>query len=383
LTLEKTFLPVAAPVLAGNEKAYVNHCLDTNWISSSGEYVTRFEEMFAEFCGVRYAVSCCNGTVALHLALLACGIGAGDEVIVPDLTFVASANAVTYCNATPVFVDVESNTWTIDPARIEESITHRTRAILAVHLYGHPCDMDALHAIAKRHNLIIIEDAAEAHGALYRNKHAGSLGRVATFSFYGNKIISTGEGGMVVTDDEALAAQIRLLRGQGMDAAQRYWFPVIGFNYRLTNIAAAIGCAQMEQIEWHLARRRQVAGWYREELAHFASLSFQAEATWAHHAYWMFTVLLDSALTTDRDEIMRRLLNDGIETRPVFYPLSNLPPYREANANRALPVAADLASRGISLPTWAGVTRDDVRRVVTSLARCCGDDVAAGKGRLT
>lgn len=381
MTDEKTFLPVAAPVLAGNEKAYVNDCLDTNWISSSGEYVNRFERMFADFCGVRHAVSCCNGTVALHLAMLASGIGAGDEVIVPDLTFVASANAVTYCGATPVFIDVEPHTWTLDPARIEQRITERTRAILAVHLYGHPCDMDALNSIAKRHDLFIIEDAAEAHGARFREKPAGALGRVATFSFYGNKIISTGEGGMVVTDDDALAEQFRLLRGQGMDAARRYWFPVVGYNYRMTNIAAAIGCAQMEQIEWHLERRRQVAAWYMDEIAPLATLSSQGEATWAHHAYWMFTVLLDPAFISQRDEIMRRLLDEGIETRPVFYPLSSLPPYCEANAEREIPVAADIASRGISLPTWAGVTRADVRRVVASLARCCAD-AELNEGRL-
>lgn len=381
MTEEKTFLPVAAPVLAGNEKVYVNDCLDTNWISSSGEYVNRFERTFADFCGVRHAVSCCNGTVALHLALLACGIGAGDEVIVPDLTFVASANAVTYCGATPVFVDVEPHSWTLDPARIEQRITNRTRAILAVHLYGHPCDMDALHSIAERHDLFIIEDAAEAHGARFREKRAGALGRIATFSFYGNKIISTGEGGMVVTDDDALAEHLRLLRGQGMDATRRYWFPVVGYNYRLTNIAAAIGCAQMEQIEWHLARRRQVAEWYMEEIAPIATLSSQREAVWAHHAYWMFTVLLDPSLAFERDAIMRRLLDEGIETRPVFYPLSSLPPYREASAEREIPVAADIANRGISLPTWAGVTRADVRRVVTSLARCC-DHAATHKGRL-
>lgn len=372
-------IPVAAPVLAGNERAYVDDCLDTNWISSSGAYVERFERMFADFCGVRHAVSCCNGTVALHLTLLACGIGSGDEVIVPDLTFVASANAVTYCGATPVFVDVDAQTWTIDTSLIEERITPQTRAIIAVHLYGHMCDMDALRVIAARHNLIIIEDAAEAHGARFRDEAAGALGRVATFSFYGNKIISTGEGGMVVTDDARLAEQVRLLRGQGMDSDRRYWFPVIGYNYRLTNIAAAIGCAQMEKIEWHLARRREVASWYTEELASITAVSAQTEAAWTHHAYWMFTVLIDPAITSQRDAIMRRLYDEGIETRPIFYPLSSLPPYSAANAQRRMPVATDLAARGICLPTWAGLTRYDVRRIVTSLARCCEEALCANR----
>ena len=219
-------IPVAAPVLGGREREYVLDCLDTTWISSTGKYVTAFEEGFAEFCGVPHAVACCNGTVAVHLALLAAGVGPGDEVIVPTLTYVASVNPVVYAGATPVFVDAEPATWNMDPAAVAAAVTARTKAIVAVHLYGHPADMDPILATAREHGIFVVEDAAEAHGAEYKGRRAGGLGDVATFSFYGNKIITTGEGGMVTTDDEALAARIRQLRGQGQDPERRYWFPV-------------------------------------------------------------------------------------------------------------------------------------------------------------
>ena len=255
----RPLIPVAAPVFAGREREYVADCMESGWISSAGKYVELFEAEFAKFCGVRHAVSCCNGTAALHLALAALGVGPGDEVIVPTLTFVATANAVTYCGARPVFADSEAETWNLDPAHVASKITPRTKGIVAVHLYGNPAEMDALRALAHRHGLFLLEDAAEAHGALYRDAHAGSLGDIAAFSFYGNKIIATGEGGMVTTDDDALAARVRLLRGQGMDAERRYWFPVVGYNYRMMNLPAAIGLAQLERAEWHTGRRREIA----------------------------------------------------------------------------------------------------------------------------
>ncbi len=366
----KRYIPVAAPVLVGNERAYALDCLDSGWISSSGKYVELFEAKFAEFCGTKYAISCCNGTVALHLALLALGVEPGDEVIVPTLTFVATANAVTYCGALPVFVDAEPATWNIDPARVEEKITPRTKGIIAVHLYGHPADMDALKAIARKHNLFIIEDAAEAHGARYKGQRVGSIGDIAAFSFYGNKIIATGEGGMVVTNDAALAGRARLLRGQGMDPQRRYWFPIVGYNYRLTNIAAAIGLAQLEMSDWHLARRREVASAYREQLRGQRRLVGQIEQAWAQHVYWMFTVALDGEALPERDELIGRLDESGIETRPVFYPMHTLPPYFDATGAHEYPVAERIARRGISLPTWAGLTREDVRYVCEVLGEC-------------
>jgi perosamine synthetase len=356
----KRFIPVAQPALMGNEKAYVNDCLDSNWISSCGEYINRFESEFAEYCGVSHAVACCNGTAALHLALLAAGVKKGDEVIVPTLTFVATANAVTYCGAVPVFVDADPVTWNMDPAKIEECITQSTTAIVAVHLYGLPADMDAINTIAEKHGLVVIEDAAEAHGANYKGKRAGSLGNLATFSFYGNKIITTGEGGMVVTDDQALAAAARNLRGQGMDPERRYWFPEIGYNYRMTNLAAAIGLAQLEKMDWHLQRRREIAHRYMQRLSGLQGVGMQPEVPDIENAYWMSCLVLDSADAASRDDLALKLGEAGIETRPFFPPMHELPMYRPSASARSFPVAERLARSGLNLPTYANLTDGDI-----------------------
>ena len=370
----RPLIPVAAPVLAGREKEYVADCMESGWISSGGKYIELFETAFAEFCGVRHAITCCNGTVALHLALVALGVGPGDEVLVPTLTFVATANAVTYCGARPVFVDSEPETWNLDPAQVEAKITPRTKGIIAVHLYGHPAEMDALRGVADSHGLFLLEDAAEAHGALYKGRRAGSLGDVAAFSFYANKIIATGEGGMVVTNDDALASRLRLLRGQGMDPERRYWFPVVGYNYRMMNIPAAIGLAQVERAEWHVSRRREVANTYLRLLGDAPSLRWQAEHEWARHAYWMFSVILGDETPVSRDALMARLQAQGVETRPVFYPVHLLPPYREAARGEEFPVAEELARRGLSLPTWAGLSTDDLSYVCERLRACLSDE---------
>jgi len=367
--MSEGFIPVAAPVLDGNERAYVMDCLESSWISSTGTYIERFERAFAEFCGVRHAVSCSNGTTALHLALLAMGVGPGDEVLVPSLTFVATANAVSYCGASPVFVDSEPDTWTMDPASLEERITDRTKGIIAVHLFGHPADMRTICAIARRRGLFVLEDAAQAHGAECEGRRAGSIGDVATFSFYGNKIITTGEGGMVVTSDDDMARRMRQLRSQGMDPERRYWFPVIGYNYRMTNVAAALGLAQLERVEWQLERRRQIVSWYRQELGDAVGLSFQAEKAWARHVWWMFSVVLDGDEPTV-EEVMAHLRGRGIETRPFVHPLHRLPPYLRDRDCVELPVAEHLGRRGINLPTWAGLTREHVRYVCDSLQEC-------------
>jgi perosamine synthetase len=363
------FIPVAAPDLNGNEKAYVLDCLDSTWISSSGKYLDRFEAAFAEFCGVQHAIACSNGTTALHLALVALGVGPGDEVIVPTLTFVATANAVTYCGATPVFVDAVPETWTIDPAAIEAKITPRTKGIIVVHLFGHPADMEPISVIARRHGLFVMEDAAQAHGAEYRGRRAGSLGDIATFSFFGNKIVTTGEGGMVVTSDDALASRMRLLRTHGMDPTRRYWHPVIGYNYRMTNIAAAIGLAQLERVNWQLERRWELATWYREELAGVDVLSCQVEKAWARHVWWMFSVLLTEG-QADRDSVIDALRRRGIETRPFVHPIHTLPPYRDVTQGQHFPVAEAIARSGINLPTWAGLSRGQVQAVCDALVEC-------------
>jgi perosamine synthetase len=345
-------------------------CLESTWISSTGKYIEKFEAAFAEFCGARYAVSCSNGTTALHLALMALGVGPGDEVIVPTLTFVATANAVTYCGARPVFVDSDPKIWNINPDLIESKISARTRGIIAVHLCGHPADMDAIKDVADRHGLFVLEDAAQAHGAEYRGRKVGSLGDLATFSFFGNKIITTGEGGMVVTDDRAMADKMRLLRSHGMDPKQRYWHPVIGYNYRMTNVAAAIGLAQVERVEWQIERRREIAGWYRERLRDLPGLGWQPEAEWAKPVWWLFTIMLKDDAPASRDEIMAHLGQRGIETRPIIHPLHTLPPYADSTLGENFPIAERLARRGINLPTWAGLAQTDIARVCDALTEC-------------
>lgn len=364
--MSKRFIPVAEPVLGGNEKAYVNECLESGWISGSGKYVDSLEGKFAEFCGASHAVAVASGTAALHVALLALGIGPGDEVIVPDLTYISSANAVAYCGARPIFADVDSLTWTIDPEDAARKVTARTRAIMPVHLYGHPADMDPIVALARTKNLRIIEDAAEAHGAEYKGRRVGTLGDIAVFSFYGNKIMTTGEGGMVVTDNRDLAQRVRLLKGQGMDPDRRYWFPVIGYNYRMTNLQAAIGLAQLERIEWLIERRREVAGQYGEALRHLPLVP-PVEAPWAKNVYWLYSVCVTE--NQNRDLLMNQLLDAGIETRPFFYPLHQMPPYFDPDGERTLPVTTRLAASGISLPSSATLSREDIVYIAEALQR--------------
>lgn len=364
-------IPVAAPAFIGNEKEYVNDCMESGWISSAGKYVELFESQFAEFCGVKHAIACCNGTVALHLALVALGVKADDEVIVPTLTFVATPNAVTYCGARPVFVDSEPLTWNIDSAQVESKITPRTKGIIAVHLYGHPADMNALRDIASRHNLFLLEDAAEAHGAKINGKIVGSIGDTAAFSFYANKIITTGEGGMVVTDDDAIAERARLLHGQGMDPDRRYWHPVIGYNYRMMNLPAAIGLAQLEKIDTQLESRKRVAETYYGYLQNVPGITFQREQSWAQHVHWMFSIVLEPDVWQNRDSVIEELGGQGIETRPLFYPSHTLPPYINSIGSVGnFPVAEHLAANGLSLPTWADLTEEDIDVVCRALLEC-------------
>lgn len=368
-------IPLAHPVLDGNEKKYVQECLETSWISSIGRFIPLFEQRFGEFCGVPYAVACNTGTAALHLALAGLGVEKDDEVIVPTLTFVATANAVRYCGANPVLVDSEPRTMNIDPQKIEARITPRTKGIIVVHLYGHPADMDPILEIARRRNLFVLEDAAEAHGAFYRGKKVGSIGDAAAFSFFGNKIITTGEGGMVTTRDPSLAERMRRLRGQGMDPQRRYWFDVVGFNYRMTNIEAAIGLGQTEQLDRHIEARRRVANLYRKHLGVFGdSIDCPIEESWARHAFWTYTILLKESLNITRDQFMAKLLEAGVETRPIFYPMHLMPPYREPDG--AYPVAEALARRGVSLPSHGLLTEEDIGYIAGSIKTVC-DSAAA------
>jgi len=367
---KRDFIPISKPALVGNELRYVTDCLQSGWVSSLGKYVTGFEEAFAEFCGTEHAVTCSNGTTALHLALLALGVQPGDEVIVPTLTYVATANAVTYCGARPVFVDGEPDTWNMDPAQVEALITPRTKGIIVVHLFGHPVDMDTIMDIARRHGLFVVEDAAEAHGAIYKGRRVGSIGDAATFSFFGNKIITTGEGGMVTTNERTIADKIRRLKNHGMDPQRKYWFPTVGYNYRLTNVAAALGLGQLEKIDWHLEQRRQIASWYREFLTNVPGLSWQPEKEWARHVWWLFTVVMDEDIPLGRFDVLTGLKARGIEGRQIIYPIHQLPPYQDPAHDGRFPVADRTVERGLHLPTWSGLTRQQVRHVCSSLVAC-------------
>lgn len=358
-------IAVAQPKLNGKERQYVLDCLETNWISSNGKYIEAFEKEFARFCGVKHAIATSNGTTALHLALLILGLQPGDEVLIPAITYVATANAVKYCGAKPVLVDVCPSTLNIDPTKIAEKITSKTRGIIPVHLYGHPVEMDLISDIAKKHNLFILEDAAEAHGAEYLGRPVGSWGTCAIFSFFGNKIITTGEGGMITTNDDDLAAKLRLYRSQGMDPQRRYWFPVVGYNYRMTNIQAAIGLAQLENIETALSERLRLARWYDQALAPLTGqIIIPVQFPKAKHVYWMYNIFLRQGTETQRDEVMRKLDEQGIETRPVFYPIYILPPYLE---NGSYPIADLWAQRGINLPTHQHLSLMDVQRIAKAL----------------
>lgn len=364
-------ISMANPVFRGNERKYIDECVDTAWVSANGRFVTEFEDRFAEFCGTKYALSCSNGTVSLHLCLLGYGIGPGDEIIMPGLTYIATANCVTYCGARPVFVDSQEDTFNIDPLLIEKKITKNTKAIMPVHLYGLACDMDAINDIARRHNLIVIEDAAEAHGAQVNGKRTGSLGDVASFSFFGNKIITCGEGGMVLTDKEELYRKMKLLKGQGMDPDRRYWHIAVGYNYRMTNMQAAIGLAQLECIDWHLEQRQRVAALYRKHLAGYEDLMrMQSVPDGFVNVYWMNNIILQDAVKKDRDAVMAQMENANIEMRPVFYPMHVMPPYYDASLS--LPVAEKLGARGISLPSHALLTEEDIAYVCENLKTICG-----------
>lgn len=359
-------ISIANPVFNGNEKKYLNECIDTGWISANGRFVKLFEDSFAEYCGVKHAIATSNGTVALHLIMLALGLKPGDEVIIPTLTYIATANAVRYCGATPVFVDSEAKTWNIDPLKIEDKITSKTKAIMPVHIYGLPAEMGFISDIANKHDLIVIEDAAEAHGATYNNKKVGSIGHVASFSFFGNKIITCGEGGMVTTNDTKLYEKMLSLRSQGVDPSRRYWHDTIGYNYRITNMQAAVGLAQLENIDWHLAQRQRVNSLYNKHLLELRDyVTTQVEPDNTKHVYWMNSIILSDKVTLSRDHVMTAMEDKNIEMRPVFYPIHTMPPYFVST--EFFPVADSIAKRGINLPSHALLNEEDIVYIVKSL----------------
>jgi perosamine synthetase len=338
----------------------------STWISSLGKYIRQFEEEFSAYCGSKFGITTSNGTTALHLAVHALGIGPGDEVIVPALTFVASANSVQYTGARPVFADVDPETWTISPAEVARLITPRTKAIMPVHIYGQMAAMPELMEIAQTHNLFVIEDAAEAHGASIGGRRAGSWGTIGAFSFFANKIITTGEGGLLTTDDEALAARCRQLRDHGMPPERRYWHDEVGFNYRITNMQAAVGVAQMTRIDEVIRRKRAIAEQYTQELADVPGMTMAVEGEGTTSVFWMVSALIDPPLPLSRDELVLALRKEGIDSRPFFHPLDTLPPYRMESV---CPTSLSLSRRGINFPSSPTLTSAQVSRICATLRR--------------
>lgn len=358
-----SFIPVYQPSITNLEKKYVNECLDSSWISSRGKYVDLFENSFAQKTNVDYALTVCNGTVALHLALLALGIGPGDEVIVPTFTYIASVNAIVYCGAIPVFVDSLEETWQVDPEDIVKKITSKTKAIMVVHLYGQPCDMDSICKISEENDVFLVEDCAEGFGSYYKEKHVGSFGDISTYSFFGNKTITAGEGGMVVTNNETLYRRAVHLKGQGLAEHRQYWHDVVGYNYRMTNIACAIGQAQLERSDELIAKKRKIADFYYSafEGTHIKTHKEQPDTT---HSYWMNSVILDCN-QEQRDEFRNYLSSKGIDTRPLFYPVHTMPMYSHRYQSHR--VSEDISRRGFNIPSYPDLTEYELQYICKTL----------------
>jgi perosamine synthetase len=365
--LTRRIIPVSDPRLDGNELRYLTQCLQSNWISSAGRFVRDFEEAFAAVVGCRHGVAVSNGTTALHLVLATLGVGPGDEVIIPTFTMIATANAVRYTGASPVLVDAERETWNLDVDRLAAAVTPRTRGILLVHTYGHPVDMDPVLALAASRGLWVVEDAAEAHGARYKGRPAGSLGRAACFSFYANKIITTGEGGMVTTDDPEVARLARRLRDHAFSEERHFWHEHLGFNYRMTSLQAAVGLAQTERLEAFVETRRANAARYTARLGRVPGLTLPVERPWARNVYWMYGIVVEDGFGLSRDELRRRLARRGIETRTFFIPVHLQPIYHPQFQSQRYPVADDLCLRGMYLPSGATLTASEVSYVCDAI----------------
>ena len=359
-------IPVCEPTQWGNEKRYVKKCMDTNWISSKGEFIEKFESTFARKVGAKYGVGVLNGTVALHLALAALDIGPGDEVIIPTFTMIATPNSVRYTGAKPVLVDSELKTWNIDASKIEEKITKKTKAIIPVHTYGHPCDMDAIMKIAKKHGLHVIEDAAEAHGASYKGRKIGSFGDAACFSFYANKIITTGEGGMVTTNDKKLAEKMQLLKNHAFSNERHFWHKLLGFNYRMTNIQAAIGLAQTENFERLSNKRIENAMLYNSLLKEIDEITLPPSTKGIKNVYWMYGILLKNWSKVTRDTLRYELASRGIETRTFFIPIHRQPVYKGWFKGK-YPNSEYLCTNGLYLPSSTSLTEKQIRYIAKTI----------------
>ncbi|MBI3332456.1 DegT/DnrJ/EryC1/StrS family aminotransferase [Candidatus Peregrinibacteria bacterium] len=361
-------IPVNEPVITPEAKKYVNDALDTGWISSAGKYIGEFEKAFASYAGVQNGIATMNGTAALHLALVTVGVGHGDEVIVPNFTMIATAAAVLYTGATPVFVDAEPETFNIDVKKIEGKITKKTKAIMPVHIYGHSCDMDPILALAEKHDLFVIEDAAEAHGATYKGKKCGSMGDMGCFSFYGNKIVTTGEGGMVVTDDAALAGRARSLADLAHSVKKRFWHEELGFNYRMTNLQAAVGLGQMQQIDKFVAKKKWMAAEYEKRLKDVKELRLPITKPYAENVYWMYGVLVEKDFPMSKDAFRAALKEKGVDTRDFFYSTASQPLLKHLpSAKEKFPVSDMLAEHGMYLPSGLALTEKQIAYVCDTI----------------
>jgi perosamine synthetase len=368
----RAIIPVCEPTLNGNELKYVQQALETNWISSAGSFIHEFEAKFAEACGACYGIACANGTVAMHLALATLGLEPGDEVILPTFTMIATINAVAYCGATPVLVDSELDYWQMDVEQVAAKITPRTKAIIPVHIYGHPVDMDPLMELAREHGISVIEDAAESHGAEYKGRPTGSLGDAAGFSFYGNKIITTGEGGMITTNNREIAKLAWNLRDHAFSTERHFWHKFVGFNYRMTNLQAAVGLGQVEQMGTFVEARRRNAANYSARLAQIPGITTPPEAQWAKNVYWMYGILVDrEAYGMNRDELRHVLAENGIETRTFFIPMHCQPVYWNTFKGQRYPIAEQLCRDGFYLPSASSLTMEEIEYVTQVIREAC------------
>lgn len=363
-------IPLSVPHIEGNEWKYIKECLDTNWVSSAGSYVDLFEQRFAEFVKAKRSVVTVNGTSALHLALLSLGIGKGHEVIVPSMTFISPVNAVRYAGAEPVFVDVCRDTYVMDAEKVEELVTDKTKAIMPVHIYGHPVDMDKIMEIAEKHGLFVIEDATESLGSLYNGRHTGTIGHIGCFSFNGNKLITTGAGGMLVTNDEKTGAYAKYLSNQTKSVTGNggFYHEEIGYNYRMPNLLAAMGVAQLERIDDFVDIKRRNAKDYLEELKGVNGISLPAEKARVKNVYWLFSILVEQEYGISRDELIAELKSEGIESRPFFVPVHLMPPYKECRCV-SLDMTMEVAGRGINLPSSVGLKSTELKAVCEVLKR--------------
>jgi perosamine synthetase len=371
-------IPVNEPVIGERESEYVQECLSTGWISSAGRFIAAFEQAWAEYCQMKHGIAVSNGTVALELAMRALRLQPGDEVILPAMTIISCASAIAYNDAIPVLVDCDPHTWCMDAQRVEERVTGRTRAIMPVHIYGHPVDMDPVIQIAAEHGLAVIEDSAEAHGAQYLTGRAdgggrwvpcGSLGDISIFSFYANKLITTGEGGMLLTDDDETADRLRYLRNMCYQSDRRFYHEELGFNFRMTNLQAAVGLAQVERIAQIVQRKREIGKRYLEGLADIPGLQLPIEEPWARQVYWMFGVVLDEGIGLDGAGFAKLLAEKEIQTRPFFVGMHQQPALLERGFfdGAEMPIADRLARQGLYLPSGLALTDEQIDQVVEAV----------------